>query len=152
MKGRMVHNGKPMREWLNEEESSSLTVGLDSSFLMMMIDAREARDIMMTDTPNTFTQMPIDKLDTEDQIIMKIAGVLVNPPVEDSPETHASCVVHKEGTKVSCVEVLRAMCRMLIGGLLFHLKTKEDLELIGFEFNPHNTCVGTKLWTTSDTW
>ena len=66
MKGGMVHNGKPTREWLNKEESLSPTVGLDSSFLTMVIDAREARDIMMADMPNAFTQTPIDKLDTED--------------------------------------------------------------------------------------
>ena len=31
---------------------------------------------------------------------------------------------------------------MLISALLFHLKLKEDLEGIGFAFNPHDTCVG----------
>ena len=40
-KGRMVHNGKPTREWPNKEESSSGTIALDNLFLTMMIDARE---------------------------------------------------------------------------------------------------------------
>ena len=55
-----------MCEWLNKEESSSPTVGLDSLFLTMMIDAREARDIMIADAPNAFTQILMEKLDMED--------------------------------------------------------------------------------------
>ena len=60
----MVHCEKATREWLNEEESLSPTVGLDSS--------REARDAMTADTPNAFTQTLMDKSDMEDQTIMKI--------------------------------------------------------------------------------
>ena len=62
----MVHDSKPTRELLNKEASSSPTVGFDSLFLTMMIDAREARDVMMADMPNAFMQTPIEKLDTED--------------------------------------------------------------------------------------
>ena len=95
IKGHMVCHGKPTQEWLNKEESLSPTVGLDSSFLTVMINTREARDIMTADMPNAFTQTPMDKLDTEERIVMKIAGVLVNLLVEDSLETHAPCVVHE---------------------------------------------------------
>ena len=66
VKGWMAHNGKPSGEWLNKEESSSLTVGLDSPFLAMMIDTREARDIVTADKPNAFTQTPMHNLDMED--------------------------------------------------------------------------------------
>ena len=93
--------------WSNEEELSSLTVGLDSSFLSVMIDARETRDTMMADTPNTFVQTLIDELDT---VTMKITGVLFDLLVEDGPEVHTSCVVCEGNTKVSHVEVQCMEC------------------------------------------
>ena len=61
VKGRLVCNGKPTEEWLDKEASSSPTVGFDSSFLTMMIDAREDGDVMTADTPNAFMQMLIKK-------------------------------------------------------------------------------------------
>ena len=89
-KGRLVCNGKPTREWLDKEASSSLTVGLDSLFLTMMIDAREARDAMRADAPNAFTQMLIKKMDAKDETVMKIAGVFVDLSVNNSPEVHGA--------------------------------------------------------------
>ena len=41
IKGRMVYNGKPTREWLSREETASPTVSLESIFLTMIIDAKE---------------------------------------------------------------------------------------------------------------
>ena len=73
---------------------------------------------------------------------MKIARVLVDSLVEDSPETHVSCVVCKGGTKVPHVEALQAIHGILNGALLFYLKLKEDLEGIGFAFNPCDMCLG----------
>ena len=145
IKGRLVYNGKPTREWLGKEESSSPTVGLDSLFLTVMIDGKENRDVMTADIPNAFIQTPIEKLDTEDRIIMKITGVLVDLLVNDSPEIYGSYVVYERNTKVLYVEVLRAIYGMLVSALLFYKKLKEDLEEIGFEFNPYDACVGNRI-------
>ena len=41
IKGRMVYNGKPTREWLSCEESASPTVSLESIMLLAVIDAKE---------------------------------------------------------------------------------------------------------------
>ena len=54
IKGRMVYNGKPTREWLTREETASPTVSLESTFLTVMIDAKEGRDVMTNDVPNAF--------------------------------------------------------------------------------------------------
>ena len=54
IKGRMVYNGKPTREWLSKEDSASPTVSLESLFLTSIIDAKEGRDVMTCDIPNTF--------------------------------------------------------------------------------------------------
>ena len=56
IKGCMVYNGKPTREWLSKEDSASPTVSLESLFLTSIIDAKEERDVMMCDIPNVFIQ------------------------------------------------------------------------------------------------
>ena len=96
---------------------------------------------MTADTPNAFVQTPIEKLDMEDHAMMKIAGVLVDLLVEDGLKMCAEHVACKGGTKVLHVEALRAIHGMLISTLSFHLKLKEDLEVIGFEFKPCDACV-----------
>ena len=50
-KGRMVYNGKPTREWLSREDSTSPTATLEGIMLTAIIDAYERRDIMMADLP-----------------------------------------------------------------------------------------------------
>ena len=102
----LVYNGKPTREWLGKEASSSPTVALDSLFLTMMIDAKEQRDVMTMDIPNAFIQTPIEKMDTDNKIVMKITGVLVDLLVEDSPEIYGPYVVNEGYTKVLYVGVL----------------------------------------------
>ena len=94
IKGRMVYNGKPTRDWLSREESSSPTVSLESIFLTSIIDAKEERDVMTTDIPNAsiHVHMP-DVHDGKARVIMKIAGVLVNSLVELAPETYGPHVV-----------------------------------------------------------
>ena len=122
IKGRMVHNGKPMQEWLNKEESASPTVAMDSLFCALIFDAKERRNVMTVDTPNAFTQTEIDQQDGEDKTVMKIAGVLVDMLAEDSPDTCAECMACKNDKKTLHVEALRATHGMLMSTLLFHMK------------------------------
>jgi hypothetical protein len=41
IKGSMVYNGKPTREWLSREDASSPTAALESIMLTAVIDATE---------------------------------------------------------------------------------------------------------------
>ena len=56
VKGRMVYNGKPTREWLTREDSASPRAALESIMLTAVIDAHEGQDVMCADIPNTFIQ------------------------------------------------------------------------------------------------
>ena len=40
IKGRMVYNGKPTREWLSREDSASPTAALESIMLTAVIDVK----------------------------------------------------------------------------------------------------------------
>ena len=104
VKGRMVYNGKPTREWLTREDSASPTAALESIMLTAVIDAHEGRDVMCADIPNAFIQakMP-DISDGEERVKMKITGVLVDMLVQltVSPEIYGPYVVFEKQRKSS---------------------------------------------------
>jgi hypothetical protein len=146
IKGRMVYNGKPTREWLSKEDSTSPTASLEGILLTAVIDAKEGRDIMTADVPNAFiqTSMPETK-EGEDRVIMKITGVLVDLLVKMVPEVYGSFVVLENGKKVLYVQVLQALYGMLVAALLWYNQFRGDLEKIGFEFNPYDPCVANRM-------
>ena len=86
IKGRMVYNGKPTREWLSKEDSASPTVSLESLFLTSIIDAKEGRDVMTCDIPNAFIQATMPKIEKgSEKVIMKIKGILLELLIEIAP-------------------------------------------------------------------
>jgi Reverse transcriptase (RNA-dependent DNA polymerase) len=146
IKGRMVYNGKPTRDWLSKEDSSSPTVSLESIFLTAALDAKEHRDILTADIPNAFIQtaIPQDMNDNE-KIIMKITGKLVELLVELDPKTYQPFVTEENGKRVLYVQVLQALYGMLIAALLWYKQFRGDLEKVGFKFNPYDPCVANRL-------
>ena len=46
VKGRMVYNRKPTKEWLSREDSASPTAALESIMLTAVIGAHEERNVM----------------------------------------------------------------------------------------------------------
>jgi hypothetical protein len=145
VKGRMVFNGKPTREWYSREDSASPTVSLESIFLLAVIDAKEHRDVMTADAPNAYIQTPLETKDGEDRVIMKITGVLVDMLVQLNSELYGPHVVFENGKKVVYVQVLRAIYGMLISSLLWFQKIQADLKDVGFEFNPYDPCVANRM-------
>eukprot|EP00978_Attheya_sp_CCMP212_P000843 scaffold1766_cov39-Attheya_sp.AAC.3 len=101
IKGRMVYNGKPTREWLSREDSSSPTAALESIILTGVIDAYEERDVMTCDIPNAFIQALMPETKTGDErVMMKITGVLVDMLVELNPQLYGPYVVYEKTRKV----------------------------------------------------
>ena len=145
IKGRMVYNGKPTREWLSREDSASPTVSLESLMLTVIVDAIEKRDVMTCDIPNAFIQADVPILANNERIVMKITGVLVKLLVELNPELYAPFVVLENGKKVLYVQVLKALYGMLMAALQWCHKFRKDLEGIGFVFNPYDPCVANRM-------
>jgi hypothetical protein len=119
VKGRMVYNGKPTREWMSREDSASPTVSLESIMLTATIGAKEGRNVMLANVPNAFiqTEMPKPK-EGKEHVFMKITGVLVDLLVQMCPEVYGQYVVYEDGKKVLYVQVLRALYGMLVAALL----------------------------------
>ena len=81
IKVRTVYNGKPTREWLSREDSSSPTALTEGVMLTSVVDAKEERDVMSADIPNAFIQAKMPKANVENsdkRVIMKITGKLVD--------------------------------------------------------------------------
>ena len=66
--------------------------------------------------------------------------------VDLAPETYAPFVVIEKGKRVLYVQVLKAIYGMLQAALLWYKTFRKDLESMGFEFNPYDPCVPTRLW------
>jgi hypothetical protein len=145
VKARCVYNGKPTREWLSREDSSSPTAALESIMLTAVIDAYEGRDVMTCDIPNAFIQALMPETKTGDErVIMKITGVLVDMLVEINPQLYGPYVVYEKSRKVLYVRVLRAIYGMLEAALLWYKKFRHELEQEEFIFNPYDPCVANR--------
>ena len=115
VKGRMVYNGKPSREWIGKEDSASPTAALESILITAVIDAKERRDVMTADVPNAFIQtvMPKPK-DGQARVMMKITGVLVDVVVQMNPSLYKNFVVYEDGKCIIYVCVLKVICGQLV--------------------------------------
>ena len=91
---------------MTKEDASSPTIRLDGSFFTSVIGAKEKWDVMMADVPNAFIQTALKQEDGVEKTVMKIAGVLVDSPLLESPLEHEPHTVHENRWKVLCVEVL----------------------------------------------
>ena len=69
VKSRIVYNGKPSRDWMSKEDTSSPTVTMEGIFLMTIIDALEGHDVMSADIPNVFIQTPMLEAKVGEQVI-----------------------------------------------------------------------------------
>jgi hypothetical protein len=131
VKGRMVYNRKPTREWLSQEDAASPTAALESILIKGVIEAKDKRDIMTCDISNAFIQAYLLKKEPgEDRVVMKITGVLVDMLVNIIPELYGP--------------FLNAICGMLEAARLWYKTFRKDLKDIGFVFNPYNPCVANK--------
>lgn len=144
-KGRLAYKGKPAREWITHEDKSSPTAYTESIMLTCAIDAMEQRDMMTVDVPNTFIQTDMPTNPEGERVVMKVRGRLVNWLVQMEPCTYEKKVVYKKGQRILYLEVKKAIYGMLVSSLLWYRKIKKDLEGIGFEFNPYDSCVANRV-------
>jgi hypothetical protein len=131
VKGRMVYNGKPTREWPSREDSTSPTAAFESIMLTAVIDAHEERGVMTCDIPNAFIQALMPKVkDGDETVMMKITGVLVDMLVKLNPELYGPYVVYERNrrNKVLYVQVMRAIYEMLEAAILWYKKFQGELE------------------------
>ena len=144
IKGRACANGSTQREYINKEDAASPTVATESILLTATIDAKENRDVMSADIPNAFVQTDMTNV-TDEKVIMKIRGPLVDMLVSLDPVKYKPFVVNEYANKVLYVILLKALYGTLQAALLSYKKLRNDLESIGFKLNPYDPCVAIRM-------
>ena len=97
VKARGCADGRPQRDYISKEESSSPTVSLYSLMLSCCIDAIEDRKVVTVDVPAAFLQSswPKDK-----PTYLKFEGVMVEILLELDPSLTKNVITTKKGKKV----------------------------------------------------
>jgi hypothetical protein len=80
IKARSCVNGSVQREHIAKEEAAAPTVGHDSVFITLNIDAKESRKVETIDIPGAILHA-----DNEDYVIMIMVGTLSELMVKTNP-------------------------------------------------------------------
>ena len=77
IKARTCANGSTQKEYIDRDETASLTALTESHLITAVIDAKQRRDIITADIPNAFVQIDIEKKNNGEKTFMKICRQLV---------------------------------------------------------------------------
>ena len=105
IKARACANGSTQRPYIDKHEAASPTVTTEALLTTAVIDAKQNRDVVTLDIPNAFVQTPVPKSD--EKVIMRITGLLVDHLVNLFPATYKQYVTIKNQTKIIYVEMKR---------------------------------------------
>ena len=101
---------------------------------------------MTLNMPNAFLQTILPKDETtEERVIMKLRGILVDMLEEISPEACSKFVTYQNNKKT----LQRSMSKLLHGiikaSLLWYKQFVSDIKEIGCVINPYDACVANKI-------
>ena len=103
-KGRGCADGRPQRESMSKEESSSPTVATEALILSCTIDALKKRDVGIIDIPGAFMQAEI-----VGNIHMKMEGKLAELKVKLEPKIYRRYLQNENGGSVMYVKLKKAL-------------------------------------------
>ncbi len=142
VKARMCAEGRKQKDdtWA-KQDTTSLTVAMESVFITAVIDTHEGRDVACFDIPGAFLHADVDK-----DITMVLEGRLAELMVQVVPNLHRKYItVDRMGTAILYVKMQKALYGLLRSVLLFYNKLVADLESDGFVLNPCDSCVANKV-------
>ena len=133
MKGRGCADGRPQREYISKEESSSPTVSTHALMGQCLINAIEERKVATVDIPAAFLQQDWDH---KEDYYIRFDGVMVDMLLKICPE-YAPCVkVGQNGQKVIMTKLKKAIYGTLLAARIFYNKLRSFLQSDQFEINP----------------
>ena len=121
IKARACANGSTQRSYINKEEATSPTISTEAILTTVVIDVKQNRDVITLDIPNIFVQTPMPK--SQQRVIMRINGLLVNYLKELYPETYSKYITHQNNTKVLYVEMKKALYGMMLSSVIGRCKS-----------------------------
>jgi hypothetical protein len=136
MKARTVADGRPQRDYVPKEQSSSPTVSSDAFLMTCLVDALEKRDVAIGDVVGAYLNAHM-----KDFVIMKVTNknhieilCRINPNYENY-------VTYENGRPALYVQLLKALYGCVQSALLWYELFATTLKQLGFKLNPVDPCV-----------
>ena len=144
LKGRGCADGRPQREYITKEESSSPTVALYALMASCVMDAIDRRKVVTIDIPGAFLQG--DWPGEEHPGHLKFVGIMVELLCEINPSLEQYVIWSRDGKqKYLYGELQKAVYGTLLAAIIFYNKLSDYLIKEGFVKNEYDDCTFNKL-------
>jgi hypothetical protein len=138
IKARGCADGRPQREYISKDESSSPTVSIYALMTSCLtMDAIEKRKVATCDIPGAFLQADSP---AERDCYLKFEGAMVSMICDIDPKYKKNIVYGKNGRKYVYTKLTKAVYGTLLGAILFHQKLSKQLIDSGYEPNCYDRC------------
>jgi hypothetical protein len=142
IKARGCADGRPQREYISKDESSSPTVSIYALMTSCLMDAIEGRKVATCDIPGAFLQADWP---AERDCYLKFEGAMVSMICDIDPKYKNNIVYGKNGRKYIYAKLTKAVYGTLLGAILFYEKLTKQLEEWGYEPNCYDRCTFNKM-------
>jgi hypothetical protein len=142
IKARGCADGRPQREYISKDESSSPTVSIYALMTSCLMDAIEGRKVATCDIPGAFLQAdwPADR-----DCYLKFEGAMVSMICDIDPKYRDNIVYGKNGRKFVYAKLTKAVYGTLLGAILFYEKLSKQLIDWGYIANCYDRCTFNKM-------
>lgn len=140
LKGRGCADGRKQRKYIRKDEASSPTISTEAVFLILIIAAKEGRDVATMDIPGAFMQTGLDG----EKIHIKFEGRMVELLAMIDPQLYRPHIILEKGKPVLYAELSKVLYGMLQASLKFWEQITKDLTGQGYTVNPYDWCVANK--------
>jgi hypothetical protein len=142
IKARGCADGRPQREYISKDESSSPTVSIYALMTSCLMDAIEERKVATCDIPGAFLQAdwPADR-----DCYLKFEGAMVSMICDIDPKHAKNIVYGRNGKKFIYAKLTKAVYGTLLGAILFYEKLSKQLVDWGYEINCYDRCTFNKM-------
>jgi hypothetical protein len=133
IKARGCADGRPQREYISKDESSSPTVSIYALMTSCLMDAIEGRNVATCDIPGAFllqADWPADR-----DCYLKIEGAMISMICDIDSDYSRNIVYGKNGRKFIYAKLTKAVYGTLLGAILFHEKLTK--QLIEWDYEPN---------------
>ena len=137
----MVTDDEKQQLYVKKTKTASPIVHWESMMITSVINAKEERDVAITDIPGAFLSSY-----TDEDVIVVFCGQMVELIVDISRKTYERFVhLDKKGRKNLYLKLKKAMYRTLLAALIFWKNLSAQLLKWGYELNPYDPCVANKI-------
>ena len=132
VKGRKCANGQKQRLWTRPKDATLPTAAQESVFITSAIDAKEGREVAVSNLPGAFMQTDMDN-----KIVhIKFQGAMADLLIKIAPKVYGPYAIVENGQTTIYVQLLKALYGTLQAARMFYEKLVAHLQGNGFVLNP----------------